>query len=52
MEGKKDQKLFLLYLKGSEHTLEGGKVFVIQGKVANRSQEDQKNREAEGLPLR
>jgi predicted Zn finger-like uncharacterized protein len=42
MEGKKDQKLFLLYLKGSEYTLEGGKVFVIQGKVANRSQQDKK----------
>src|SRR4030043_493688 len=42
MEGKKDQKLFLLYLKGSEYTLEGGKVFVIQGKVANRSQETKK----------
>jgi len=39
MEGEKEQKLFLLYLKGSEHTLEGGKVFAIQGKVANRSQE-------------
>jgi hypothetical protein len=39
MEGKKEQKLFLLYLKGSESTLEGGKVFLIQGKVANRSGE-------------
>ncbi len=42
MEGKKEQKLFLLYLRGSEHTLEGGKVYVIQGKVANRSQETKK----------
>jgi predicted Zn finger-like uncharacterized protein len=42
MEGKKEQKLFLLYLKGSEHILEGNKVFVIQGKVANRSQETKK----------
>jgi predicted Zn finger-like uncharacterized protein len=42
MEGKKEQKLFLLYLKGSEYTLEGGKVFVVQGKVANRSQETKK----------
>jgi predicted Zn finger-like uncharacterized protein len=42
MQGKKDQKLFLLYLKGSENTLQGGKVFVIQGKVANRSQETKK----------
>jgi predicted Zn finger-like uncharacterized protein len=42
MEGKKEQKLFLLYLKGTEYTLEGGKVFVVQGKVANRSQETKK----------
>jgi predicted Zn finger-like uncharacterized protein len=42
MEGKKEQKLFLLYLKGSEYTLEGGKVYVVQGKVANRSQETKK----------
>lgn len=42
MEGKKEQKLFLLYLKGAEYTIEGGKVFVVQGKVANRSQETKK----------
>jgi hypothetical protein len=42
MEGKKEQRLFLLYLKGSEHSLGGGKVFVIQGKVANRSPETKK----------
>ncbi len=42
MEGKKEQKLFLLYLKGAEYTLEGGKVFVVQGKVANRSPETKK----------
>jgi predicted Zn finger-like uncharacterized protein len=42
MGEKKEQKLFLLYLKGAEYTLEGGKVFVIQGKVANRSQETKK----------
>ncbi|MCJ7664645.1 MAG: zinc-ribbon domain-containing protein [Desulfobacterales bacterium] len=42
MEGKKEQTLFLLYLKGSENTLEGGKIFLIQGKVANRSQETKK----------
>jgi predicted Zn finger-like uncharacterized protein len=41
MEGKKEQQLFLFY-KGSEYTLEGGKVFVIQGKVSNRSQETKK----------
>jgi predicted Zn finger-like uncharacterized protein len=42
MREKKEQKLFLLYLKGTEYTLEGGKVFVVQGKVANRSQETKK----------
>jgi len=42
MGEKKEQKLFLLYLKGAEYSLEGGKVFVIQGKVANRSQEDKR----------
>ena len=42
MGEKKEQKLFLLYLKGTEYTLEGGKVFVVQGKVANRSQETRK----------
>jgi len=39
MEGQQGQKLFLLYLRGSEYTLDGGKIFAIQGKVANRSQE-------------
>jgi predicted Zn finger-like uncharacterized protein len=42
MEGKKEQKFFLLYLKGAEYTVEGEKVFVVQGKVANRSQETKK----------
>ncbi len=42
MEGKKEQTLFLLYLKGSEYTVEGGKIFVVQGKVANRSPETKK----------
>jgi predicted Zn finger-like uncharacterized protein len=42
MGGEKQQKLFVLYLKGSEHTLQGGKVFAIQGKVANRSKETKK----------
>jgi predicted Zn finger-like uncharacterized protein len=42
MGEKKEQKLFLLYLKGAEYTIEGGKVFVVQGKVANRSQETKK----------
>jgi predicted Zn finger-like uncharacterized protein len=39
MHGKKGQELFLLYLRGAEHTVEGGTVYAIQGKVANRSQE-------------
>jgi len=39
MAGQQDQKLFIVFLKGAEYTLEGGKVFAIQGKVANRSQE-------------
>jgi len=39
MTGEKGTKVFVLYLKGSKYTLEGGKVFVIQGKVANRSEE-------------
>ena len=39
MEGEKAQKVFLLSPRGSEYTLDGGTVFVIQGKVANRSQE-------------
>jgi predicted Zn finger-like uncharacterized protein len=41
MEGKKEQKLFLFY-KGAEYTIEGGKVFVVQGKVTNRSPETKK----------
>ena len=43
MEGEKAQKLFLLGLRGSEYTLEGGTIYVIQGKVANRSQETKKS---------
>ena len=42
MEGEKAQKLFLIGLRGSEHTVEGGTVYVIQGKVANRSEETKK----------
>ncbi|MBN1254822.1 MAG: zinc-ribbon domain-containing protein [Deltaproteobacteria bacterium] len=42
MHGKKGQELFLLYLRGAEHTVEGGTVYAIQGKVANRSQETKK----------
>lgn len=40
MEGENAQKVFLLSPRGSEYTLDGGTVFVIQGKVANRSQEN------------
>jgi predicted Zn finger-like uncharacterized protein len=39
MEGEKAQKLFIISVRGSEYTLEGGTVFVIQGKVANRAEE-------------
>jgi predicted Zn finger-like uncharacterized protein len=39
MEGEKAQKLFVLDRRGTEYLLAGGKVYVIQGKVANRSQE-------------
>jgi len=39
MEGEKAQKVFLLSPRGSEYTVDGGTVYVIQGKVANRSQE-------------
>jgi predicted Zn finger-like uncharacterized protein len=42
MEGERAQKLFLIGLRGSEHTLEGGTVYVIQGKVANRSEKTKK----------
>jgi len=48
MGEKKEQKFFLLYLKGTEYTLEGGKVFVVQGKVANRSQETKKRVKLKG----
>jgi predicted Zn finger-like uncharacterized protein len=43
MEGKKAQKVFLLSPWGSEYTLDGGMVYVIQGKVANRSKETKKS---------
>jgi predicted Zn finger-like uncharacterized protein len=39
MEGEKAQKLFIIGIGGNEFTLEGGTVYVIQGKVANRSEE-------------
>jgi len=39
MSGDQAQKLFIVGMRGSEYTLEGGTVFVIQGKVANRSEE-------------
>lgn len=39
MAGQQGEKPFIIYLKASEYTVEGGKVFAIQGKVANRSQE-------------
>ena len=39
MAGQEGERPFILYLKASEYTLEGGKVFAVQGKVANRTQE-------------
>ena len=42
MEGEKAQKLFVLDRRGAEYKLAGGTVYVIQGKVANRSQETKK----------
>jgi predicted Zn finger-like uncharacterized protein len=42
MEGEKAQKLFVLDRRGAEYKLEGGTVYVIQGKVANRSEETKK----------
>ena len=49
MGEKKEQKLFLLYLRGNEQKLKGGKVFVIQGKLANRSGETKKYVKLKGL---
>jgi hypothetical protein len=40
--GKKGQELFILNLRGNEYALEGGTVYAVQGKVANRSQETKK----------
>ena len=42
MEGERAQKLFVLDRRGAEYKLEGGTVYVIQGKVANRSEETKK----------
>ena len=42
MEGEKAQKIFPVAPRGFEYTLEGGTVYVIQGKVANRSKETKK----------
>jgi predicted Zn finger-like uncharacterized protein len=39
MEGEEGERLFIIYRKGTEYNLEGGKVFAVQGKVANRSEE-------------
>jgi predicted Zn finger-like uncharacterized protein len=39
MEGEEAEKVFIVNMKGSEYALDGGKVFAIQGKVANRSEE-------------
>jgi predicted Zn finger-like uncharacterized protein len=37
MSGDKAEKVFIIGMRGSEYSLEGGSVYVIQGKVANRS---------------
>jgi predicted Zn finger-like uncharacterized protein len=42
MEGERASKLFILDRRGAEYKLEGGTVYVIQGKVANRSQQIKK----------
>jgi predicted Zn finger-like uncharacterized protein len=43
MEGEKAQKLFIISVRGAEYTLQGGTVFAIQGKVANRSEETKRS---------
>jgi len=49
MGKKKDHKLFLIYLRGYEQKLEGGKVYIIQGKVANRSKVTKKYVKLKGV---
>jgi predicted Zn finger-like uncharacterized protein len=49
MEGEKAEKVFIVTMKGSEYTLEGGKVFVIQGKVANRSEQTKQLVKLQGI---
>lgn len=49
MGGKRDHKLFLIYLRGYEQKLDGEKVYVIQGRVANRSKETKKYVKLKGL---
>lgn len=48
MEGEEAEKLFLIGLRGSEYTLEGGTVYAIQGKVANRSEETKQSVKIKG----
>jgi len=48
MAGEKAQKVFIVTMKGSEYTLEGGTVFVIQGKVANRSEKTKQSVKVKG----
>jgi predicted Zn finger-like uncharacterized protein len=43
MEGEKAEKLFIVGLRGAEYNLDGGTVYVIQGKVANRSEETKRS---------
>ena len=48
MEGAEAEKLFLIGLRGSEYTLEGGIVYAIQGKVANRSEDTKQSVKIQG----
>jgi predicted Zn finger-like uncharacterized protein len=49
MAGDKAQKIFIVTMRGSEYTLEGGTVFVIQGKVANRSEATKQSVKLQGI---
>lgn len=49
MAGEQAQKLFIVGMRGSEYTLEGGTVYVIQGKVANRSEKTKQAVKVQGI---
>ena len=48
MSGEKAEKVFIIGMRGSEYSLEGGSVYVIQGKVANRSEETKQSVKLKG----